>query len=298
MLGQSLSSRKVALLPELDLISSPLVLVGRPYLLRDEMILSALYWDSVEVPADMPGLTESDDRVLEELVGEAQLIKTWASKEAYESNNERPFLNRMTPEIRSLEQRLSGGGADYQHLAAWAEELVDRMPSDGSLSLLSKSLPRTGSHVEGRRAIAARLLGALGVPTEASVREVLDFKGARRNELNALHVYLGDVINSISSDDPEHDVRIAQNRLITAVSDYHMVMSEAFRDRVNWSVLIGGAIISSFEMALDVGIEAAIATLVAGGAVSLFRTNLSPKLPAGHHLHPVTYAYGVSATLA
>lgn len=245
----------------------------------------------------MPGLTESDDKVLEELVAEGQLIQTWASEEAYEANNERPSVIQLTPEIEALEQRLNGGGADYQHLAAWAEELVDRMPSDGSLSLLSKSMPRTGAHVEGRRAIAARLLGALGVPTEASVREILEFKGARRDELNALHVYLGDLINSISSADPEQGVRLAQDKLIAAVVDYQKVMSESFGDRVDWKGLIGGAVIAAFEMALDVGIKAAIATLVAGGAVSLFQTQLSPKLPADHRLRPVAYAYGVSTFL-
>lgn len=298
MLGQMLPSRKIALLPELDLVSSPFVRVGMPYLVRDEMIFSSLYWDSVEIPGDMPGLTDVDDKVLEELIGEGQIIKTWSSVEAYEANNERPSLIQISPELVALEERLGpSGGADYQHLAAWAEELLGRLPSDGSLSLLSKSLPRPASGVTGRRAIAARILSVLGVPTEATVREVLDFKAARRDELGALHLYLSELLAAVSSDDPEQGVRCAQDKLSAALLDYRDVMNESFLGRVEWKGLIGGAVLGAIEMALDVGVEAAIAALFAGGMISLFQTDLNPRLPAGHPFRPIAYAYDVDVAL-
>jgi len=297
MLSQTLSSKKVALFPEIDL-STPWIRVGRPYLRREEMIFSSLYWSSVEIPGDMTGLTESDDRVLEKLVVEGEIIRTWSSEEAYKEKLERPSITKVSPKIEALEERLGPSGrADPQHLAAWAEELLNRLPADGTLSLLSKSIPKPPSGVSGRRTIAARLLGGLGVPTEATVSEVLDFKRKRQDELDALHLYLGELIEAVSSEDPEQGIRNARERLIDAISDYNEVMEESFAERVDWKGLIGGAVLGGTEMALNAGAQAALAALTVGGVVSLFQTYLSPRFPEADSPHPVAYAYEVSENL-
>ena len=243
---------------------------------------AVLYWDKVYTPIAIRGMAPQYDDAVEGLValGVAESFDL-KSENSFSSNDIGSMISSYASSLAELDSR--------------ASEVWSVMPliENQDASLAAQATPYLPQSTKTTASIEVQLKNALPVPDrDVPYEDLLEFKAARKDQIQRLHVELSQVASRyVDCLDEEKALALALNDVNSAVSDLQRVYEEKWVKKVTKNLTsafaVDGVLPAGVTYLAGVDFDKAF---IAGAGLAILKSTVTASLSNKHRENPYSYA--------